>query len=218
MELEQTYVGVTPELVRYVEAAVLPRYDAFDAAHRRDHVQKVIEESLRMASFYEVEYDMVFCIAAYHDIGLTEGREVHHLASGRMLRNDTELLQWFSVEQIELMAQAAEDHRASSKREPRSIYGRIVAEADRDIEPELIVRRTVQYGVSHYPQLEREEHWQRMLEHLDEKYAEGGYLKLYIPESQNAEQLMLLRDLIRDRHRLRILFEQIYDELASGMV
>lgn len=194
----------------YIQSEILPQYDHFDKAHQRDHVGKVIEESLFLAQFYPVDKDMVYAIAAYHDTGLVAGRETHHLVSGRIIREDTALRQWFSEEQIETMAQAVEDHRASSDHEPRSIYGKIVAEADRDIEPLKIVRRTVQYGLSHYPELDKEGHWQRTLDHLHEKYAEGGYLKLFIPQSHNAEQLDQLRKLIKDEVKLRAVFEDIF--------
>lgn len=194
----------------YIQSEILPRYDHFDKAHQRDHVDKVIEESLFLAQFYPVDKDMIYAIAAYHDTGLVAGRETHHLVSGRIIREDTALRQWFSEEQIETMAQAVEDHRASSDHEPRSIYGKIVAEADRDIEPLKIVHRTVQYGLSHYPELDKEGHWQRTLDHLHEKYAEGGYLKLFIPQSHNAEQLAQLRKLIKDEVKLRAVFEDIF--------
>lgn len=194
----------------YIQSEILPRYDYFDKAHQRDHVGKVIEESLFLAQFYPVDKDMIYAIAAYHDTGLVAGRETHHLVSGRIIREDTALRQWFLEEQIETMAQAVEDHRASSDHEPRSIYGKIVAEADRDIEPLKIVHRTVQYGLSHYPELDKEGHWQRTLDHLHEKYAEGGYLKLFIPQSHNAEQLDQLRKLIKDEVKLRAVFEDIF--------
>jgi len=127
-----------------------------------------------------------------------------------------ELQRWFSPEEIETIACAAEDHRASSDHDPRSIYGRIVAEADRLIMPEQIIRRTIQYGLAHYPELPREGHWKRTLEHLHEKYAEGGYLKLWIPESPNAARLAELRDIIRDEVSLRKIFDRIYSEEASA--
>ena len=153
---------------------------------------------------------MVYVIAAYHDTGLAVDRKTHHLESGRIIRSDQCLRQWFDEDQIETMAQAVEDHRASSDHEPRSIYGKIVAEADRQIDPETIIRRTVQYGLSHYPGLDREGHWNRMLEHLNEKYAEGGYLRLWIPESDNAAKLRELHGLIRDRDYLESMFDKFY--------
>ena len=34
------------DLKDYIEQEILPQYDGFDAAHRRDHAEKVICESL----------------------------------------------------------------------------------------------------------------------------------------------------------------------------
>ena len=199
-------------LQAYIESAILPRYKGFDPAHRTDHALQVIAESLKLAKHYDVDERMVYTIAAYHDIGLCEGRERHHLVSGRLVREDKNLRKWFTEEEIEIMAQAVEDHRASLDHAPRSIYGRIVAEADRLIKPMTVLLRTVQYGLSHYPELSKEQHYQRYSEHLQEKYAEGGYLKLWIPESDNAARLAELRALIADEARKREAFEQIYVE------
>ena len=200
---------------KYIEEQIIPRYDTFDAAHRRDHVRYVIEQSLEFASHYDVDEDMVYAIAAYHDTGLEVDRKTHHLESGRIVRTDPNLRRWFSSEQIEEMARAVEDHRASSDHEPRSIYGKIVAEADRQIDAATIIRRTVQYGLSHYPELDRRGHWERTLEHLLEKYAEGGYLRLWIPESSNALRLKDLQTLIKDRQALRAQFEKTFDSLLA---
>lgn len=196
----------------YIETEIIPRYEAFDKAHRIDHVRQVIAESLALAEHYEVDKRMVYVIAACHDIGLCEGRERHHLVSGRLMRADKRLREWFSDEEIEVMAQAVEDHRASNEHAPRSIYGRIVAEADRLIEPMQILRRTVQYGLSHYPELCKEQHYRRYCEHLQEKYAEGGYLKLWIPESPNASRLNALRSIIADESQRRAAFDRLFGE------
>ena len=209
-------MDVYDSLQAYVKAEILPRYDTFDKAHGRAHVERVIRDALALAAFYQVDPQMVYAAAAFHDTGLCEGRATHHLVSGRIIREDPQLPRWFSPEQIETIACAAEDHRASLDHEPRTIYGRIIAEADRQIEPETIVRRTIQFGLSHYRELKREEHWQRTLEHLHEKYAEGGYLKLWIPESPNAAKLAELRRLIADETRLHALFETIFTEETAA--
>ena len=204
------YDEVRPALRDYVFDQILPRYDRFDAAHRRDHALRVVARSMVLGRNYAVDPELLFAAAAMHDVGLAEGREHHHLASGALIREDAALPQWFDAEQIEIIACAAEDHRASATAAPRSLYGCIVAEADRDVEPETIVRRTVEYGLSHYPELDREGHWQRTLDHLHEKYAEGGYIKLWLSDSPNAAPLAELRALIKDTARLRLLFDQFY--------
>ena len=204
-----------PELVAHIEAHLLPRYEAYDAAHRRDHVEGVIERSMALAVHYDVDPNMVYAIAAWHDIGLCEGRELHHISSGRMLVEDDAMKRWFSNEQLHTMREAVEDHRASSSHPPRTIYGAIVAEADRQIVPEVVMLRTVQYGLAHYPTLSREEHWQRFVGHLHEKYDHGGYLKLYIPHSDNATRLAELRAIIAQPDLLRSHFESIFERLTT---
>ena len=211
---------INTELQEYVEREILPRYDQHDAAHRRDHVETVIVQSLAIVRQLNqqganLSEDMAYAIAAYHDTGLCEGREHHHEVSARIIRADQELHRWFSDEQISLIADAAEDHRASSKQAPRTIYGRIVAEADRVIVPETIIQRTIQYGLEHYPNLNREGHYERTVEHLREKYGEGGYLRLWFPESPNAARLAELRQIIADPVRLRNIFDAQFDQLTD---
>lgn len=202
-------------LKEYIESEIIPRYDNFDGAHKRDHVRSVIGQSQELSRYYDVNPEILYAAAAYHDLGLCEGREKHHLVSGRIIREDKTLLNWFNVEEIEVIAEAAEDHRASNETPPRSIYGKIIAESDRLIDPETVIRRTVQYGFAHYPQMNREQMWERTLTHLQKKYGYGGYLKLWIPESSNACRLEELRKIIADEKRLRSMFDCFYDEEQS---
>lgn len=205
--------GLDLELVKYVQGMIVPRYDGFDGAHSRSHVECVIGQSLEIFSLLvedegcdlgrRLDVNMVYVVAAYHDLGLCEGRDLHHLVSGRIVRGDELLRKWFDFEQIEVMAQAVEDHRASAKNPPRSIYGRIVAEADRVIDTETIIERTILYGLQHYQEYSLEEQVQRCVDHLREKYGDGGYLKLQFENSPNAQRLEELRVIIRDEERLR---------------
>lgn len=200
------------KLYDYIEECILPRYVAFDKAHNVSHVREVIERSKALAQHYDVDSDMVYVIAAYHDLGLCEGRERHHIVSGEILAADEVLRSRFTGEQIATMREAVEDHRASSDHAPRSIYGRIVAEADRLIDPEKTLRRTVQYGLKHLDTTSQEVHYARFCEHLQEKYAEGGYLKLWLPESDNAARLQELRAIIADEGRRYAIFCRLFDE------
>lgn len=261
------YDDIPADLKAYVENDILPRHEHYDAAHRPDHIRRVIARSMAIKPHplplsqgegpcqqqsalaspllgRGVRGEAVYAAAAMHDIGICEGREVHHLASGRIIRADRNLRRWFSEEEVELIAQAAEDHRASATTPPRSTLGMIIAEADRDIEPETIVRRTIEYGLSHFgfspsqgemstkhssfsPSqgemsegqrgLDREGHWQRTLDHLHEKYAEGGYIRLWMGDaSPNAAPLADLRALIHDEPRLRRLFDDLFNQLTQN--
>lgn len=201
------------DLVEFIETSILPKYSEFDKAHDLTHVTRVIRRSLDLVRTTGADINMVYAIAAYHDIGMSGPRAVHHITGGQILARDARLKRWFSTEQIKIMKEAVEDHRASASHAPRSIYGKIVAEADRDLEPSTVFRRTVQYGLANYPELDREKQWQRFREHLDNKYSVHGYIRLWI-RSDNERNLAELRELIVNPQELRRIFDSIFDEEA----
>ena len=202
------------EIRSFIEREIVPRYDDFDAGHGRDHVQTVMSQALSLAQYYpEVDQCLLLVAAAYHDLGLINGREHHHTDSARIVREDERLRQWFDEAEINTIADAAEDHRASSDHEPRTIYGRIVAEADRIIDGKTIVRRALQYGLKHEPGLDREGQYRRLMEHMREKYDYGGYLKLWIPHGENARRLEEFRLVLADQTAFRNLFDTTYDSI-----
>lgn len=217
------------ELETYIYEHIVPQYAKFDSAHREDHAITVIKHAIKLMEGKDrwlaanpqmeeewnvpVDRNILLTAAACHDLGLINGRERHHLDSGTIIREDPKLAQWFSEKEIEMIAQAAEDHRASGKAEPRSIYGKLVAEADRVIDGKTIIRRTIQFGLNNYPDLSRQEHIERAKGHLREKYGKGGYLKLWIPWSDNAERLNELQDIIADEEKISGHVEAIYTEL-----
>ena len=207
-------INKTPslDLVEFIETQILPKYAAFDRAHNMEHVTRVIRSSLELSKMTGADINMVYTIAAYHDLGMSGHRADHHLRGGRILAADARLKKWFSPEQIKIMKEAVEDHRASASRAPRSIYGKIVAEADRDIDADTVIRRTIQFGLANYPELEKEGHWQRLREHMKNKYSKEGYMKLWIPNSPNAKKLNELRNLIAQPIRLRETFERLFAE------
>lgn len=198
------------EIMSFVETEILPRYNAFGKSHGLQHVQHVIKNSLELVPLTGADINMVYVIAAYHDLGMEGPRAIHHITSGKILQADARLRKWFSPEQIMIMKEAVEDHRASSSRQPRSIYGKIVAEADRDLDPETVFIRAIQYGLENYPEKNEEEQWQRFAAHMDDKYSVNGYIRLWIPGSPNAKRLRKIQDVIDDKKQLRRIFERIY--------
>ncbi len=204
------------DLMEFVETQILPRYAAFDKAHNMEHVTRVIRRTLELAMRTGADVDMAYTIAAYHDLGMQGPRAIHHITGGKILAQDARLKRWFTAEQINIMKEAVEDHRASASRAPRSLYGKIVAEADRDIDPEQVFRRTVQYGLSNYPELDREQQWQRFSEHMDQKYSAHGYIRLWIPGSANEQRLNELRAVIANPEALRQRFDKYFDEETAA--
>ena len=204
--------NVSLDLMEFIEKNILPRYAMFDKAHNMEHVTNIVRRSLEIARKMGADIDMAYTIAAYHDLGLEGPRAIHHITGGKILAADARLKKWFSADKIKIMKEAVEDHRASASHAPRSIYGKIVAEADRDLTPETVFRRTIQFGISNYPELEKDGQWNRFCEHLENKYSQNGYIKLWISGSPNEKNLKGIRTLIENKTMLREVFERIYSE------
>lgn len=210
----QNQVDLT--LMEFVEKQILPRYTAFGESHGLYHVTRVIKNSLELARMLGADINMAYAIAAYHDLGMEGPRAIHHITSGKILTADARLKKWFSPEQIKIMREAVEDHRASASHAPRSIYGKIVAEADRDIDIDTVFTRAIQYGIEHDPDKDKEWQFKRFDSHMEEKYSNNGYIKLWIPHSPNEKKLKELRDIIVNKELLRKYFDKIYDKIIAG--
>ena len=210
----QNQVDLT--LMEFVEKQILPRYTAFGESHGLYHVTRVIKNSLELARMLGADINMAYAIAAYHDLGMEGPRAIHHITSGKILTADVRLKKWFSPEQIKIMREAVEDHRASASHAPRSIYGKIVAEADRDIDIDTVFTRAIQYGIEHDPDKDKEWQFKRFDSHMEEKYSNNGYIKLWIPHSPNEKKLKELRDIIVNKELLRQYFDKIYDKIIAG--
>lgn len=200
------------KLKKYIEESILPLYAAFDKGHQRDHAESVINESIKLAKEYQADIDMAYTIAAYHDLGLSIDRPLHHIHSGEIMQADTHLRQWFSEQQITTMREAVEDHRASSNHPPRSIYGAIVAEADRQLDPQTVIRRALQYGLKQNPTADFEWHLARTCAHLQDKYGEGGYMHLWLNSERNLRNLKTLHQLLNEPQALREIALRIWQE------
>ena len=207
--------SVNLEIMCFLEQQILPRYNAFGHSHGLKHVLRVIKNSLELARIVGADQNMAYVIAAYHDLGMEGPRAIHHLTGGKILASDARLKKWFTSEQIKIMKEAVEDHRASSSRTPRSIYGKIVAEADRDLEPQEVFRRAIEFGIENYPEKNEEEQWKRFHKHMIEKYSESGYIRLWLPNSPNAQRLNDIRRTISNETILRKTFLDIYHSIKE---
>jgi uncharacterized protein len=203
---------VSLEIMEFIEQNILPKYNDFGKSHGMRHVMRVIENSKQLANLTGADINIAYVIAAYHDLGMSGPRAIHHITSGKILASDSRLKKWFSDEQLKIMKEAVEDHRASSSHAPRSLYGKIVAEADRDLDPETVFTRAVEFGLENEPTKDKEEQWERFQKHMNEKYSRNGYIHLWIPGSPNADNMKTIQNIISDSDKLRTEFDRIYDK------
>ena len=197
-------------LKTYLDQNILTIYKSFDQAHQPNHVKTVIKNALEIAKDHHVDQDMVYVIACYHDIGMQFGRSDHHMTGGLFLFEDETLKTYFNKDEMIIMKEAVEDHRASRKEAPRTIYGKIISEADRDIDPEIVILRTVLFGLKHYPDLSEEDHFLRAYAHILEKYGPSGYLKLWLETKKNKDGLKKIHILLENRDLMKSIIVNHY--------
>lgn len=191
---------INQELVKYIESEIFPLYNRNEEGHGIGHIKTVIKRSLKLAKNYDVNLNMVYVIASYHDIGHYIDRKKHEIISAEMFMKDEKIKKWFTTEQINTIKDAIEDHRASSNHEPRTIYGRIVSTADRTIiDIDNTIRRSYSYGKRNYVGLSEEEQIERVYQHLTEKYGENGYAKVYLEDKEFDESIKKLRQALSNK-------------------
>ena len=197
---------INNDLKKYIETNIFPSYEKNDEGHKIDHINYVIDRSMKFASTVDnVNYDMVYTIAAYHDIGHYIDAKNHEKISSEMLLKDENLKKYFTDEQIKIMADAVYDHRASLEYEPRSIYGKIVSSADRNVLVNTIIKRTYVYRIKHNSSDSLDQIIEESREHVISKFGKDGYAKdkMYFEDLDYKKYLDELSTLAYDKDLFR---------------
>jgi uncharacterized protein len=192
--------NVSADIQKYIETEIIPKYAGI-GGHTDEHIQQVITRSLRFAKQAgDVNIDMVYVIAAYHDLGRLIDDETHNYESAKMMRADDFLKARFSSEEIETMAEAVEDHRASLGHEPRSIYGKIVSSADRNTDVNAMLSRAYDYNKHLHPDFTEDETIEAVRIVLRKKYSPDGYAAstMYFDDPNFAGVLKRMEEITRD--------------------
>lgn len=194
---------INKELKNYIENNIFPEYEKNEKGHGIDHIRYVIERSFQLVeeNKLDVNPDMVYTIASYHDIGHHIDSKTHEIISAEIMSKDENLSRFFNDDELVVIKEAIEDHRASAKDDPRSIYGRIVSSADRNNKVEDCLRRTYTYGKKLNPAATDEELFLRAYDVLVNKFGEDGYAKFYFKDTQYEDFLRELRELLRDKEK-----------------
>ncbi|MFA5660451.1 MAG: HD domain-containing protein [Bacilli bacterium] len=207
-------MNINQKLVSYLDQHIIPLYTQLDKAHGRDHVQAVIKKSFIIGEPYHLNPDMLYTIAVFHDLGLLKDRNTHHLIGGEMLFKDPILESFFSKEELTTMKEAVEDHRASAKSAPRSIYGMVIAEADRESDAKTVIKRALLYRKE--TGLSFDDIFPDVHAHLIEKYGRQGYLKVWLKTPYTTKMLEDIWSLLDEPRKLKNLAYQIYQSLEAN--
>lgn len=191
---------INEDLKKYIEENIFPEYAKNDLGHNIKHIQYVIDRSFKFADTVpNVNYDIVYTVAAYHDIGHHIDSKRHEIVSGEIMSKDENLKRFFSADELKIIKEAIEYHRASADHEPRSIYGKIVSTADRNNTVEACLKRSYTYGRKLNPKATDDELFDRAYEHLKIKFGENGYAKFFFKDDVYEKFLKDIRDLLSDK-------------------
>ena len=210
------------ELKIYIQKEIKTLYKTFDKAHNSSHYKFVTNNCVNYANelikqgFNNIDVEIAFVVGAYHDVGIIFGRENHAISSGNFVRNDKKLKRFFNEEKIELIAQAVEDHSSHLDYEPRNIYGKIVADADRNNSLYLVFSRPIKYGLKNESHLTKEEHILRVYNFVTKKFGKNGYVKYWLNLPQTTQAQQQVWALLENKEKCYGYIEGIFDEFVNG--
>ena len=196
-------MNINKELQNYIENNIFTEYEKNEKGHGIEHIKYVIERSFELVkeNNLDVNLDMVYTIAAYHDIGHYIDFKRHEIISAEIMMKDKNLSNFFTEDELVTIKEAIEDHRASAKTDPRSIYGKIVSSADRNNKIEDCLIRTYTYGKKLNPEASDEELFLRAYDVLVNKFGENGYAKFYFKDKKYENFLKEIRELLKDKEK-----------------
>ncbi len=206
---------VNENLRKYIEKEIFPQYDLNDKGHNINHINYVIRRSFELIKQNELDLNinMVFLIAAYHDIGHHIDPKKHELVSAEIMIKDEKLKDYFSIEELNIMKEAIEDHRASAEKEPRSMYGKLISSADRNNTVEQCLERSYFYGKRLEPEASDEELYKRAFKHLNKKFGYNGYAKFYLKDREYEKFLTDIRKILKNEEE----FCKIQEEYIKSL-
>lgn len=208
---------IDSKLKNYIEETLLPQYNKNEKAHSIEHIKYVIRRSFELIKQNELNVDnnIVYVIAAYHDIGHHIDPKKHEIVSAQIMSEDKNLKEFFKEEELLIIRQAIEDHRASSDHEPRSIYGKIVSSADRNNTVEQCLERSYYYGKRLNPELTDRQLYERAFEHLNLKFGVGGYAKFFLKDKEYEDFLENVRKILKNKEEFCRIQEEYIKKLEK---
>lgn len=206
----------------YIRLNIKAKYKTFDKGHNISHYNFVTKNCVNYGKKlqnqgYDVDLDIAFIVGAFHDIGIINGRENHAISSGKIVRADKELKKYYDENTIEMIAQAVEDHSSHLTYTPRSIYGKIVADADRNNSVYLVFSRPIKYGLKNEPkEWSKQQHLDRVYEFVKNKFGRDGYVKYWLDIEDTKKEQQAVWNLLDNKELCYSYMSGLFDEITKG--
>ena len=143
-EMKYYLKDVDLKLRDYVEKKVFPLWELNDKGHGPIHRTEAIRRIFALNETFQLNLNpnMLFVIASYHDVGKYIDHKKHHLIAAEKFMEDEQIKQFFTDNQRIIIKEAIEDHRFSKEDDPRSVYGKLISSADRNTTIEIVFIRS----------------------------------------------------------------------------
>jgi uncharacterized protein len=189
---------VNPNIIAHVRNEVFPEYELNDKAHGITHVMEVIRRSFALNETFNLglDPDLVYVIAAYHDLGKHEDHDNHHKIAAQKFLNDKVICSFFNDAEITAIAEAIEDHRSSNRVPIRSVYGNLVSSADRNTSVNMVFIRSFFVAQERMPESTIEDYLNFTIDRLSKRYARDPENMIFKDSTYN-EFLVEIRELLR---------------------
>lgn len=209
------------KLKEYISKEIKSKYKTFDKGHNISHFNFVTKNCVNYGKKLiekgeDIDLNIAFVVGAFHDIGLINGRENHAKSSGEIVRNDKVLKEFYDEKTIETIAQAVEDHSSHLDYEPRNIYGKIVADADRNNSVYLVFSRPIKYALKNEKGLTKQEHLENVYDFVQKKFGRNGYVKYHLDIEDTTKEQQAVWTLLDNKELCFAYMSGLFDEITKG--
>lgn len=215
------YNFIRKDLLEYINTEIKSMYKTFDKAHNLSHFKFVTTNCINYGQALidrgeDVDLEIAYVVGAFHDVGISMGREGHAKSSGKIIRKDKRLKDFFDDDTIEIIAQACEDHSSHLEYTPRSVYGKIVADADRNDSLYLVFSRPIKYGLKNDKHLNKEEQISSVYDFVNKKFGRNGYVKYWLDIPETTREQYAVWELLDNKEKCYAYIAGIIDEVTKG--
>lgn len=210
-ELEYYTKDVNPELKKYIEENVFPQYEQNDKAHGIVHILEVIRRAFALNDTFKLglNHNMIYAIAACHDLGKYEDHTIHEKIAAKRFIEDANMSKFFSDEERIIIKEAIEDHRSSKEDEPRSVYGKLISSADRNTRIEIVFIRSFFVAKERMPEENIEDYLDYTIKRLAKKYSEDNPENMFFEDKTYRVFLEDMRDLLKREDEFKRLYCEV---------
>jgi len=222
IEFDKEYINscinnVDNKLKEYINNDVFPKYDLNDKGHNKNHIEFVLKRALELSKNYDINYNILYTCVSFHDIACHINREEHEILSADIAYKDEFLNNFFNSEELIIIKEAIEDHRASSSKIPRNIYGKILSSADRKVDIKTYLISSLFFQVTDINKLDFNEAFEQSYNHAIKKFGKNGYAtnKFYVDDTRYKKFLLDLQYLIDNKDEFYKLSEIVFNEVKN---